>query len=398
MSAAGVLAYLEGLGGSPRPELMAKAVAIEAESGKPTFWASPRTLVAEHLLWAGDLAGARVLFETVREDAIRSGTEVHHPYCQFDLALVESAAGNLALAGALVREGIDAARDAEDTWAERLLLYPLALVEAWRGRGAQAREAAGRRLAEAEAHGERPGIVRARGVLGLLALSDGDNDVAARELTEAAALLEVMGFQHPGAFPVLPDAVEALALTADFTGAETLLARLERQATAADSAWALAALDRSRGAVLLARGEADAAVAPLERGAAAFDRLGYGPDGARAVFLRGRALLRAGHRSRAADAFADARDRFARMGAVRWQARAVDELERAAPGRSTGTLTPAERRVAGLVAEGMRNREIGQRLFMSVATVEGHLTRTYRKLGIRSRSELARRVADGSLR
>jgi DNA-binding CsgD family transcriptional regulator len=75
--------------------------------------------------------------------------------------------------------------------------------------------------------------------------------------------------------------------------------------------------------------------------------------------------------------------------------RAASKLDRAAPGRATGTLTPAERRVAGLVAEGRRNREIGQLLFMSVGTVEGHLTRTYRKLGIRSRSELARLVAEG---
>jgi DNA-binding CsgD family transcriptional regulator len=85
------------------------------------------------------------------------------------------------------------------------------------------------------------------------------------------------------------------------------------------------------------------------------------------------------------------------MGAALWEARVVADLERAAPGRASGTLTPAERRIAGLVAEGKRNREIGQLLFMSVSTVEGHLTRTYRKLGIRSRSELARRLADGSV-
>jgi DNA-binding CsgD family transcriptional regulator len=42
----------------------------------------------------------------------------------------------------------------------------------------------------------------------------------------------------------------------------------------------------------------------------------------------------------------------------------------------------------------MRNREIGARLFMSVASVEAHLTRIYRKLGIRSRSELVRLLAE----
>jgi DNA-binding CsgD family transcriptional regulator len=108
------------------------------------------------------------------------------------------------------------------------------------------------------------------------------------------------------------------------------------------------------------------------------------------VFLSGRSLLRSGRRTQAADAFTDARDRFASMGAVLWEARVVEELERASPGRSEGVLTPAERRIAELVAEGMRNREIASTLFMSVGTVEAHLTRIYRKLGIRSRSELAR--------
>ena len=108
----------------------------------------------------------------------------------------------------------------------------------------------------------------------------------------------------------------------------------------------------------------------------------------------GRALLRAGRRGQAADALADARTRFAAMSASLWEARAIEDLERASPGRSAGELTPTERRVAALVAEGQRNRQIGQTLFMSVASVEAHLTRIYRKLGIRSRSELARLVAE----
>jgi DNA-binding CsgD family transcriptional regulator len=85
------------------------------------------------------------------------------------------------------------------------------------------------------------------------------------------------------------------------------------------------------------------------------------------------------------------------MGAVLWEARALEELGRAAPGRAGGDLTTTERRIAALVTQGMRNREIGQTLFMSVATVEAHLTRTYRKLGIRSRADLARLVAEGLL-
>ncbi len=58
----------------------------------------------------------------------------------------------------------------------------------------------------------------------------------------------------------------------------------------------------------------------------------------------------------------------------------------------TGELTPQERRVAMLVADGATNRETAAALFMSPKTVEVHLTRIYRKLGVRSRTELAREL------
>jgi DNA-binding CsgD family transcriptional regulator len=53
--------------------------------------------------------------------------------------------------------------------------------------------------------------------------------------------------------------------------------------------------------------------------------------------------------------------------------------------------------VAALVAAGRTNREVAAQLFMTIGTVEVHLTRIYRKLGLRSRTELARQVADGTL-
>ena len=67
-----------------------------------------------------------------------------------------------------------------------------------------------------------------------------------------------------------------------------------------------------------------------------------------------------------------------------------------APARLSGELTATEVRVADLVALGRRNREIAGELFMSVATVEAHLTRIYRKLGVRSRTELSRQVRPDS--
>ena len=56
-------------------------------------------------------------------------------------------------------------------------------------------------------------------------------------------------------------------------------------------------------------------------------------------------------------------------------------------------LTPGERRVVELAANGASNKEIAQALFVSVHTVETHLTHAYAKLGVRSRGQLAGRLA-----
>lgn len=392
----GARAIMESLAGARQPERFAWAAKLEAELGKPSLWDSPRALQGEDLQWAGDLVSARALFDAVYADAIRSGEEILRPYCLYDLSLAACSGGNPREAEELAREGIVAARDAEDTWGETLLLYPLALAQVWLGLP-DARATAGRRREEAVRRGERPGIARARSVLGFLSLSEGDAASAAPELVDTVEMLDEMGFANPGAIPALPDAVEALAHSGDAGRAQVLLGRLEEQAAALDCPWPWAAVDRCRGLLLLSRGEVDEARAPLERAAESFDRLGYRLDAARAVLAYGRALLRSGQRSLASTALADARDRFAGMGAPLWEARATEDLSRAGAERTDAQLTPTEQRVAQLVASGMKNRQIGETLFIGTATVEAHLTRIYRKLDIRSRSDLARLVADGDV-
>jgi DNA-binding CsgD family transcriptional regulator len=397
MSAAANLAYSAATAGAPRPELMKRAIELEQGHGTPLLTTSPRMLLAKLLLWSGDLAASREICEAVLAEASRAGNHHWRQQALYDLAFAAIAAGDFEDADGAARQGIEAARDAEEPYGERLTLLTLALVLTWVGPRGEAWATADRCRVEAEAHGERPGIARALGVLGLLALSEGDAAGAARHLTVAADLLEVMGYANPGAFPVLPDAVEALAASGDSERAGELLGRLEHQAEAVDGPWARAAARRARGAFLLFDGEPGGAVEVLVEATSSFDALGFRPDAARALLLQGRALLRAGHRTRAAEVLADARARFAGMGAVRWQARAAEDLERASPGRAAGELTRAEERVAALVARGLRNREIASELFMSVATVEAHLTRIYRKLDVRSRSDLARLVTEGSL-
>ena len=136
------------------------------------------------------------------------------------------------------------------------------------------------------------------------------------------------------------------------------------------------------------------AAGSLAEAVAAFDGLGYRLDAARASLWHGRALLRTGRRAPAADVLADARDRLEALDARPWVAQAAADLERVAPGRATGALTEDEARIAALVSAGRRNREIAAELYVSVATVEAHLTRIYRKLDVRSRTELSGRLLE----
>jgi DNA-binding NarL/FixJ family response regulator len=215
--------------------------------------------------------------------------------------------------------------------------------------------------------------------------------VASQELRAAIEALEVAGIRHPGVEPALPDAVEAAAVE-DLAGGRALLERLEARVEALDSTWLRAVAARARGSVLLGAGRSDGAIESLREAVEALEGSGHAPDAARTLLVLGRTHVRAGQRTAAADAFADALGRFESMGAVLWARGCEQELERVAPGRSVGELTPTEERLAGLVAEGATNKEIASAMYLSVATVEAHLTRIYRKLHLRSRSDLTRWV------
>ncbi|MDQ1420743.1 MAG: hypothetical protein QOJ52_2705, partial [Acidimicrobiaceae bacterium] len=112
---------------------------------------------------------------------------------------------------------------------------------------------------------------------------------------------------------------------------------------------------------------------------------------ARTRMWMGQVLRRAGHRNEAQRALEAAASLFAELGTPLYADRARAELGRLG-GRVAGpfTLTVTEKRVADLVGAGRTNQEVAETLFVSVRTVESHLGRTYRKLGLRSRTELAR--------
>jgi DNA-binding CsgD family transcriptional regulator len=117
---------------------------------------------------------------------------------------------------------------------------------------------------------------------------------------------------------------------------------------------------------------------------------------ARSLAELGAALRRAGARAEARERLREAADLARRCGAERLEERVVEELRIAGARRhdrplsGAESLTPSERRVAAAAAAGATNREIAQDLFVSLRTVEMHLTSAYRKLDISSRAELPR--------
>ena len=240
-----------------------------------------------------------------------------------------------------------------------------------------------------------------RWVLGFLALSLDEPTAAFDALGSAFPRRSRSwpGSASPSFWPILPDALEAAVGVGRLDEAEATLATFERQARGAEHRWARPAVLRCRALLLLARGDSEAALTAAEQAASGFEAAGFPLDHGRAL-PRGRRGAPPPGRAPSCRGEARGVDRRSSpdLGAPLWLARAEKELSRARPRpRSDRELTSAERRVAALVAAGRTNREVSAQLFTTVGTVEVHLTRIYRKLGLRSRTELARRVADGSL-
>ena len=144
----------------------------------------------------------------------------------------------------------------------------------------------------------------------------------------------------------------------------------------------------------LAEGYDDAAAAQLAHAAAEYAALGLAFDSARALLLLGRVQRRYRQRAAARESLEQARSAFERLGCPGWAQAASSELGRVSGRRAApeGALTASERRVAELVAGGLSNKEVAARMFVSVHTVGTHLSSVYAKLGVRSRTQLARRL------
>lgn len=268
----------------------------------------------------------------------------------------------------------------------------LAEVEATLGREQECREHAGTTIAICDAIGGDAMGMWGRSALGLLQLSLGRPEEAIAPLETCARLSERIGLREPNTVQWAANLVEALVRSGRSDEAREQLPRLEE---GCGTAWAAAALLRCRGLLT----EGDAGEALLTRSVDAFEAAGAQFEAARSRLVLGERQRRSRRRRRSREPLTAALTAFEAGGAAPWAARAQAELR--AGGHATGPpraeawdeLTPHELRIALLVAEGRTNPEIATQLLVTRKTVEHHLTHVYRKLGLRSRTELTRELA-----
>ncbi|WP_214402353.1 LuxR C-terminal-related transcriptional regulator [Pseudonocardia lacus] len=235
-------------------------------------------------------------------------------------------------------------------------------------------------------------------VLGLLELGAGNPEQAAEHLEVAGGFALAHRIGERVLFSWAGDLTEALARCGRVEQARTaaLAAAREAERTGAPNAMAVDARCRA----LLASSDEEGALA-FEEALRWHTSAGRPFEQARTQLCYGEFLRRQQRRVDARPHLAAALATFTRLGAAPWARRAEAELQatgmtsrKAAPS-ATERLTPQELQVATVVADGATNSEAATRLFLSAKTIEYHLSNIYRKLGIRSRVELARRMMAG---
>ena len=399
--ALGAVAYLEfARGHGAQTDLLARAVALERETDGRWMLdqVRPSFVLAQILKYTERFDEARAALQAMLEGVVERGTEHPAPSLWSHLAEMETWAGRWEDARALAVRSLEAAEERGEVAHNRLFaLHALAIVDAHRGDTDAARDAATEGLGLAEALGSVLLQILHLSVLGFLELFEENPDESLRHLDRAAELTERMGVEEPALFRFDPDLVEALVAAGNLGRAAEVLERFEGRAERLDRDWARATAARCRGLVLAAEGDLAGALSAFDRALEAHERVPEPFALARTLFCLGRTQRRAKLRSEARSSFERTLEIYGGLGARRWAELAGREARRVGA-RAAGPLelTATEQRVAALVAEGRTNREAADALFMSVNTIEWNLSRIYRKLGVRSRTELAARLSQSS--
>jgi DNA-binding CsgD family transcriptional regulator len=376
-------------------EVAGRAIALEERlAERPRVAWRARTILGQYRKYHDDFQQARRVLEVAHRQALEEGDESSLADLLAHLAELELWEGNWPAAAGLAERCMQAAEQTAQHAQLAIACYARGLVAAHLGAVEAARGDAEAGLALGERRGNPWAVGINLWVLGFLDLSVGDLAAVDRVLSRADQVGEAIGLREPGQWRFHADHIEALVGLGQLDRAEALLVRLEGRGRAAGRVWALATAGRCRALLAGARGDLEGALKAVDQALVDHDRLAMPFELARTLLVRGQARRRLKHKRTAKESLEGALRIFEELGAPLWAERARGELQRLGlrpPAR--GELTPTERRVAELVAAGCTNREVATALFVSVHTVEDNLKRVYRKLGVRSRTELALRLA-----
>jgi DNA-binding CsgD family transcriptional regulator len=374
-------------------ELIERARALEplARPAHPFVYRS-RSSFAEMLSWTGDLARGLAEWDRLRRQAIERGDEHSLGWTLAQMIPFECHAGAWEPALAHANECYELGFAAGEVPLHAVALADRALVEAHLGDTSAARRDAEEALRIGAPLGALMADRTVAWALGLLELSLGNPAGAHAQLGPLVEARRAAGIGEPGDLGFVPDEVEALIGIGQLAEAEALLAWFEGLARASGRVQALAASDRCRGMLHGARGDTHAAIAALGEARTRHATIGNPLGLGRTLLLLGSTQRRARQWLAARASLESSLAVFESLGAALWKERARAELARVGGRRAAGNeLTPSEQKVATLVAEGRTNREVAAALLLAERTVESHLSKTYAKLGVRSRAELARR-------
>ena len=344
--------------------------------------------VGQAFCWLEDYDRARRLLRGGIEQARAWSAPALLPYGLLSLSELEFRTGAWASAYAAAGEAAELARETGQFSDEGYALAHLARVQAALGREGACRACAARSLERVDQGGAEINRSLLGSVLGFLELGFGRAEAALGPLEDVAAFLGAMPPGEPNALQWAPDLVEAyVRVGRNDDAADTL----SRHLGYGGGGWARATSERCHG--LLAAD--DAFDLPFRRALELHDT----PfETGRTELCFGERLRRAGRRTEARAQLHAALERFDRLGAKPWAERARAELRASGAHVRRGTpptterLTPQEVQVALTVARGATNREAAAALFLSPKTIEFHLRNIYRKLGVRSRTELVARL------
>ncbi|WP_431781213.1 LuxR C-terminal-related transcriptional regulator [Streptomyces chumphonensis] len=264
--------------------------------------------------------------------------------------------------------------------------YSAAVAELAGGSIARAAAYAARGVLASEQEHDAVHLARHLHVLGQARLRTGDTRGGVTALRRLKDLERAQGTDAPTTLRWHADLASGLTALGELAAAEDLLRTTRTTlATGPRSPGVTAQLDRAEAALHAAHGDPDAALALLDAAATRFAALAQPLEQGHCLLQRGRVERRRRRYAPARSAVAAALTLFTRHDARPW----IDQAGRHLAQSDERTLTVSEERIAAFVGQGATNQEVAARMFLSVKTIEASLTRIYRKLGIRSRTQLS---------